>query len=144
MKSAPAIAIDYRPSRLLAAAIAVVGACAAFALALSGTPLWLKLALAAGACAYAAFELRRFLLAAPRRAVWHEAGHWRVIDSDGAEYVAELAGSVVRGDWIVLRLRRRDRSLTALILAPDNSAADLRRRLRVRLAHTAGDTATAV
>jgi toxin CptA len=144
MKSAPAIAIDYRPSRRLAAAIGVVAVAATIALALSGMSLGFKLALGAGACAYAAFELCRFLLAAPRRAVWHAAGHWRILDGDGVEHTAELAGSVVRGDWIVLRLRRHNRAITALILAPDNSDADLRRQLRVRLAHAAGDKPAAV
>ena len=136
MKSAAAIAFDYRPSRWLMVAIAAVAVIALAALAVSGLDAYLKIAVGAVAVAYTTLELRKFLLASLRRAAWHEAGHWRVVDARGEEHVAELAGSVARGNWIVLRLRRRNHVLHALILAPDNSSADLRRRLRVRLANT--------
>jgi len=100
----------------------------------SGVPLSAKLAVAIVACCYAIHSLRRFWLLSPHRVAWHEAGHWRIAGSDGAAHVADLEHAVVRGVWIVLRLRRSDGKRLALILGPDNSDADLRRRLRVRLA----------
>jgi hypothetical protein len=69
-----------------------------------------------------------------RRAAWHPAGHWRIVDADGREHVAELQRATVRGEWIVLTLRRSDGKRVPLLLAPDVCDADTRRRLRVRLA----------
>ena len=134
MKSAAAIAFDYRPSRWLAAAIVLVDVFALVAVAASGIPWAFKLALACAACAYTAWSVRRFLRAGIRRAAWHEGGHWRVADGDGTEHVAELESGIVRGGWIVLRLRRTDGQRVALVLGPDNSNADTHRRLRVQLA----------
>lgn len=141
MKSAAAIAFDYRPSRWVAFAIVLVSALALLAVAASGIPWPFKLALACVACAYTAWSLRRFLGAGVRRAAWHEGGHWRIADGDGTEHVAELESGVVRSGWIVLRLRRTDGRCIALVLGPDNRDADTHRRLRVKLAR-ANDTKT--
>jgi toxin CptA len=135
MKSAAAIAFDYRSSRWLATALVLVNVLALIAIVLSGIPLALKFVLAFGACAYAAWSLHRFLRGRIRRAAWHQGGHWRIAESDGSEHVAELERSTARGGWIVLRLRRTDGRRVALVLGPDNSDADTRRRLRVQLAH---------
>ena len=51
--------------------------------------------------------------------------------------VAELIGSAIRGAWIVLNLRDGDDRRIDLILAPDNSDAETRRLLRVRLSRNA-------
>jgi toxin CptA len=134
MKSAAAIAFDYRPSRWLAAAVAIMLVSALAAIALSGFGVAVKVVLGIVAIVYAAFALRRFLGTAVRRAAWHEAGHWRVVDAAGVEHLAELHHAVVRGNWIVLNLRRSDGARLPMVLAPDNSDADLRRHLRVRLA----------
>jgi len=134
MKSAPAIVFDYTPSRWMATAMIAVMVLAVAAVAASGVPLWSKLVLACLACGYDAYALRAFLRATVRRAAWYEAGHWRVMDNDGIEHLAELHSGVVRGSWIVLRLRRSDGQPIAILLGPDNSDAELRRRLRVRLA----------
>jgi toxin CptA len=139
MKSAPAIAFDYRPSRWLAVAVGGVAFLACVALALSGMPLWAKLAAASVACLCVAHSLRRFWLVPVRRVAWLEAGHWRIAEADGGEHVAELERAVVRGAWIILRLRRSARERLVLVLGPDNSEADLRRRLRVRLARVSED-----
>ena len=141
MKSAAAIAFDYRPSRWIAVAIVLVAALALFAVALSGITLASKLALAGAACAYAAWSLLRFLRVNIRRAAWHHGGHWRLAETDGSEHVAELEHGIVRGGWIVLRLRRADKRRETLVLGPDNSDADTRRLLRVRLARASTDTA---
>ena len=145
MKSAAAIAFDYRPSRLLAAAIVVVLALALLAVWLSGLDPVLKLLAAAAAVAHAAASLRRFLQGnTVRRAAWQEAGHWRVVDRDGEERVADLSGATVRAGWIVLNLRGAGAARITLVLAPDNSAAELRRRLRVRLARGTADPASSM
>ena len=144
MKSAAAIAFEHRPSRLLGAAIVAMLVLALLADALSGLPLAAKLALAAIAIAYAAYSLRRFLQNPVRHAAWHAAGHWRVADRNGGEHVADLVHATVRADWITLNLRRTDGARVTLVLAPDNSDADVRRRLRVRLARGAAEDASAV
>jgi len=138
MKSAGAIAFDYRPSRLVAAAIVAVLLLALGAIGLSGFGSWPALVLAVLAGAYAAFELRRFWRAPARRLAWQEAGHWRIADRDGHEHTAELRGAVVRGGFVALDLRSEGRRVP-IVLAPDNCDADLRRRLRVRLARAADE-----
>jgi len=134
MKSAPAIAFDYVPSRWLATAIVAVALLALVAVAFTGVAAWAKLALDGAVVAYAAHALRRHLGAPTRRVAWHEAGHWRIAPADGEEHVAELRHAVIRGGWLVLTLRAGNGDRVALILGPDNSEADVRRRLRVRLA----------
>ena len=142
MKSAPAIAFDYAPSRSLAAAIVAIALLALAAVALAGVVTWVKLVLVCAVVGYAAHSLRRHLRASMRRVAWHEAGHWRVSSADGDERTAELQHAVVRGGWLVLTLRTGSGERVALILGPDNSDADVRRRLRVRLAR-AREAATA-
>ena len=141
MKSAPAIAFDYSPSRWLAAAIVGIALLALVAVVLAGVAAWAKVLLACAIVVYAARELRGHLRGTARRVAWHEAGHWRIALDDGEERVAELQHAVVRGGWLVLTLRAGNGERVALILGPDNSDADVRRRLRVRLAR-ARDAAT--
>ncbi len=142
MKSAPAIAFDYVPSRWLAAAIAVIALLALFAVAFAGVGTWVRLALACAVVAYVAHALARHLREPTRRAAWHEAGHWRIGMASGEERVAELRHAVVRAGWLVLTLRAGNGERVVLILGPDNSDTDVRRRLRVRLAR-ARDATTA-
>ncbi len=133
MRSAPAIAFDYRPSRWLLAATLVIAVLALVALACSGVPVAVKMALGIFVCAQAGFRLGRFLRPPLRRVAWQPGGHWRVIDADGSEHVAELIAGTVRGAWIMLDLRRTDGRRSAFVLAPDSIDADTRRRLRVCL-----------
>jgi toxin CptA len=137
MKSAAAIAFDYRPSRWLFAAIVLMPLLAIAAIASSGMPGWIKAACGIVACDCAGFALGGYWRPSVHRAVWQSAGHWRISDADGGEHVAELVGSAVRGAWIVLNLRRSDGRRLALILGPDNCDVDVRRLLRVRLARIA-------
>lgn len=136
MKSASAIAFDYRPSRWLIAAIGLVALLAVAAVVASGLPAWSKWPLTVAVAVYAAYELRQLLRDPVRRVSWHEAGHWRIANTDGTEHVAELVHGSVRGTWIVLQLRYTDRRRVSIVLAPDNCDADVHRRLRVRLART--------
>jgi toxin CptA len=133
MKSAPVITFDYRVSRLLLAAIVVAVSLTVVALASCGLTLEAKLFFAALVVAYTAFAMRRFLRSAPRNAAWHATGHWRLACANGDDTGAELCGSAIRGAWSVLSLRQSNGRRLDLILAPDNSDADTRRLLRVRL-----------
>lgn len=135
MKSAAAIAFDYRPSRWLLAAIVVVVALALLSVVVSGMPAPAKTVLCVAAAPWAGIAVGRYWRPLVRRAAWQPAGHWRVGDADGREFTAEIVRGVVRGAWIVLNLRRSDGRNVALILGPDNCDADIRRRLRVRLGH---------
>ena len=134
MKSATPIAFDYRPSRWLFAVVVLMAALAFVAIALSGMPWWAGIFAVIFAAACAGFALGRFLRPLVSRAVWQQAGHWRVTDADGREFTAELTRSVARGAWIVLSLRRSDGKDSVLILGPDNCRMDTRRQLRVRMA----------
>lgn len=137
MKSVPVVAFDYRPSRLLIAALAVASLLAMLALAMSGMALAAKLLCGMLAMVYARLAMRRFIRASPCRAAWQVAGHWRLAFGDGPEMAAELRGSAIRGAWILLNLRANDGCRVDLILAPDNSDAETRRLLRVRLSRNA-------
>lgn len=136
MKSVPAIAFDFRPSRWLLLAVAVIAALALVAIALCGLNPWIKLALAATALAYALHSSLRFLHPPFVRIMWHSAGHWRLLDAAGREQVSELRHAVVLGALIVLLLRVGAKRTCGFVLLPDNCDAETRRRLRVRLART--------
>ncbi len=133
MKSAPLVAFDYFPSRYLVVAVGAVVALALIAVSMSGMDMVAKCIVSCIAAAYSIATIRRFRSSAPVRVGWHTAGHWRLVDHNGTDHVAQLVRSVVRGQWIVLNLRRSDRSRVDLILGPDNSDAETRRLLRVRL-----------
>jgi toxin CptA len=133
MKSAAAIAFDCRPSPGLIAALAVVWLLAMVALFASAVPFAVALAGGAAASPYAAFALRRALMPSVVRCAWHADGQWRVRDRDGFEHAATLRHASVRGPLIVLLLLAGPLRKVAIILLPDNSDADVRRRLRVRL-----------
>jgi toxin CptA len=132
-KSVPPIAFDHRPSLRLVAALLIAAVLAGVALAISGIPPLAKAIVAVVAAGYFGISLRRFLLNAPLRVVWQSSGHWRLIDRRRRESDAELIRATVRGEWMLIELRRTDRTRIALVLAPDNADAETRRALRVRL-----------
>jgi len=132
MTSAPAIGFDYRPSRLPGQLLAIVAALACIAIALSGIPVELKLALATGVLCLA--------LAAARRSthshitgVGYGSDGWALYQADRSQLRATLLSHRVIGTCVLLRLKT-DRATEILMLAPDNSDSDIRRRLRMRLA----------
>jgi toxin CptA len=136
MKSATAIGFDYRPSRWFAACSVGIWLFALLAIAACGMPAWSKMAMAIVASAYAGWALRDFLYPRCRHLFWHAAGHWRVHDAGGQEHVAELRHASVVGGLIVLSFRAPSFGKVSIVLLPDNSDAETRRRLRVRLART--------
>jgi len=134
MTSAPAIGFEYRPSRWLPRVLAIVLLLALVAIALCGLSGWAKLGLALVTLALAGRGVRlasRTLVAA---AGWAPDGGWSMHWADGNDGRAQLESFRVLGAWILLRLRAADGRRVVLLLTPDNSDADLRRRLRMRLA----------
>jgi toxin CptA len=140
MKSAPAIAFDFRPSRWLNVAVWMIVTLAVVAVAFCGIPFWAKGSVVVGIGIYAAIWRLRSSRTRIRRLSWYEAGHWRTVDVDGEERLADLQTGIVRGTWIALRLRDTDGRNLGFVLGPDNSSAELRRQLRVRLARVRDQT----
>lgn len=136
MRSVPAIAFEYRPSRWVAAALSGIALLAIVALCASGLVLWIRCVGSIAAVVYAAWNLRRLLRPKFDHATWHAAGHWRLRGA-GIDQTAELVGARALGALLVLVFRVGPRQRTALALLPDNCSADTRRRLRVRLARMA-------
>lgn len=133
MKSAPAIAFDYRPSRWVPLAIALLLLLALAAITTSGVPWVAKVLLGAGALVHVVIALIRLYRPAIRRCAWYADGQWRVRDARGNDHAANLVRASVRGILIVLVLRSPVQRSSALVLLPDNCDADTHRRLRVRL-----------
>ena len=134
MTSAPAIGFEYRPSRWVARALALIGALALTAVLASGWPFWLQGVAIGGVviCVVrAALQWRRALI---RTVACDVAGQWQLRLRDDSDVAVALAGFRVFGPCILLRFRVAARRESSLLLAPDNSNADLRRRLRARLA----------
>jgi len=133
MRSAPAIAFDYRPSRRIAACAALACVAAAAAPWASALPLALRAGLCAAALAGGAASIARFLRP-PFRRVALRAGGWVLVDAAGAERAARLHSHVRLGPLLVLDFRLAPRGRFRALLAPDNADADVRRRLVPMLA----------
>jgi toxin CptA len=134
MTSAPAIGFEYRPSRRLRQTLVLVAALAWLAVALSALPVWLKLLLAAAVAMATWRTLRRLAAARVTAAGWSAGDAWTLHLADHQDMPATLASFRVLGMFVLLRLRTAERGVQVLLLAPDNSDADIRRRLRMRLA----------
>lgn len=133
MKSAPAIAFDYRPSRLIGVATTCMMALAIAAALLNGLDLPWRLLLALLASALGAIVLyRHFQLRFVRIA--RGAGGWTLVDVQGHDRPANLLAHVHRGGLLVLEFGDESLPRTRFMLTPDNCNADLRRRLVLVLA----------
>jgi len=135
MTSAPAIGFEYRPSRWPAIATAAMLLLAVLAVALSGLPGWARLVVAGSAMAGVLVSLA-WRPAPPASVGWSPESGWSLIGADGCEAGATLVSHRVMAGCLVLELRTPRRQV--LWLMPDNSDADTRRRLRMRLAGQAG------
>lgn len=135
MTSAPAIGFEYRPSRWLGRLLLSVSLLAGLAAGLSALPWTVKL-LIAGAVLLALRHALRQSTALPVEAVgWSRDGSWNLRIPTGEDLAAELASFRVWGEQAVwLRLSLPERRHVTLLLAPDNSGTDIRRRIRMRLA----------
>lgn len=134
MTSAPAIGFEYRPSRWLPRLLWLLAALALLAIALAGLPFWLKLPLALLVAGSAWRAVRRHQRSPVTAAGWSGEGGWSLRFADGSDVPAALASFRVLGATVMLRLRTALPGEQVLLLAPDNSDADIRRRLRMRLA----------
>lgn len=131
MTSAPAIGFEYRPSRQLAwlrRGVVVLAVAAVLSCGLSG---WLKLLLVTLVVLVQLVPWRRREIR-PVAAGWSADGGWTLRLSDGRDESVALRGSRVFGGCVMLKLAGERRS-HGLWLFPDNSDADTRRRLRMRL-----------
>ena len=134
MTSAPAIGFEYRPSRLLQRMLLVVAALAMLSVVLCALALWLKLLLIAGVL-LATWQSARKAAASPVAAAgWSADDSWTLHLAGHEDVPAMLASFRVLGGFVLLRLRTAEQGAQVLLLAPDNSDADIRRRLRMRLA----------
>ncbi|WP_109125949.1 protein YgfX [Dyella sp. C11] len=135
MTSAPAIGFEYRPSRWLGRLLTSTCCLAATALWLADIPWALKLAgtLVLGCSLWKAW--RGQSLVTVRAAGWARDGGWSLRMHAGEDVAGVLASFRVVGEAVVwLRLSLPEKRHVVLLLAPDNSDADIRRRLRMRLA----------
>lgn len=128
MKSAPAIAFDFRPSRIVLAPAAAVVALATAApwFTRFSAPVCAMLSLAA--CGFGAWALWRFLHPPFQRVAWRASG-WTLVDAAGNEHAALLESHARLGTLLALGFRYGAHVRCRLVLAPDNAAADTRRRL---------------
>ncbi|TAM20231.1 MAG: hypothetical protein EPN68_13380 [Rhodanobacter sp.] len=134
MTSAPAIGFEYQPSRLLARALTAVLVLAVLAIASCGFAWWLKPALVILALGLWLHAMRHRSDADVTAAGWAAEGGWNLHRGNGDDAMATLLSFRVLGNFVLLRLREQDQRITTLLLAPDNSDPDIRRRLRMRLA----------
>ncbi|WEN14065.1 hypothetical protein PY254_12550 [Rhodanobacter sp. AS-Z3] len=134
MTSAPAIGFEYRPSRWLRGLPVLVVALALLAIVLCMIPWWSK-ALLAVAVLLAMRKTLRSLAAVPVAAAgWSDDQSWTLRLHNHEDIPATLSSFRVLGSFVLLRLHTVTHGVQVLLLAPDNSDADIRRRLRMRLA----------
>jgi toxin CptA len=134
MTSAPAIGFEYVPSRwpprllvgmAMLSTLAVLG-CAAV--------VWIKLALIALVMA-STWRARKSVSARTVFAVGLSAtDDWTLRHESGEDASATLASFRWLGPFVLLRLCTEGLRPQVVLLAPDNSDDDIRRRLRMRLA----------
>lgn len=144
MKSAPTIAFDYAPSRLVLAALCAVAALAAAAPWFGALPVPACAVLSLLALGLAAFAVRAFRAPPFVRIAWRGDG-WVLLDRAGVEHAALLRSYRHLGAFVALDWRHARRARFRAVLAPDNLDAETRRRLVVllrRIAHA--DDAAAV
>lgn len=136
MKSAPAIAFDYRPCRGIGIAIAGMTAIALLAISRSGIgPAWIwplgVFALVTGLHAlYRHFHPDTVRIA-------RTDGGWLLVDRAGEERAVSLAGHARRGWLLVLQFDGERVGRRSFVLTTDNLDPDLRRRLMLVLAAVA-------
>jgi toxin CptA len=133
MRSAPAIGFEYRPSRWPARLFAVVTGLAVLAIMTSGMPLLARIALALASAATCVHAIRRLHLSI-YAVGWASQSGWTLRGVDGADDAATLVSFRILRQLVLLRLASVRYGKLTLWLMPDNTDADIRRRLRMRLA----------
>jgi hypothetical protein len=132
MRSVPSIAFDARPSPTLAYAAAIGVVAAIVTPWQSALPTIARVAASAVACAAGVVALTRF--ERPRFArVAHGAAGWTLVDPNGEAQSAELVAHRRLGTWLALDFRDTSDRRFRIVLGPDNSDAETRRRLALML-----------
>jgi toxin CptA len=134
MPSAPAIGFEYRPSRHLRRALLAVAGLAVLAVWLCALPASAKVAVSGMVLVVVAHAARRVARTPVTAAGCSEDGQWTLHMSADTDVIATLSSFRVLGGFVLLRLRTTDQDVHTLLLGPDNADADIRRRLRMRLA----------
>jgi toxin CptA len=133
MKSAPAIAFDYRPSRSVGLAIGGMTVLSLLAISHSGISMRWGWILAVAALSTGLHALYRHFHPGMVRIARTGAG-WMLVDRRGLEYPVDLIRHIRRGLLLVLHFRHESGHRRSFVLMPDNVDADLRRRLLLALA----------
>jgi toxin CptA len=134
MTSAPAIGFEYRPSPGYRVVLIAVAALAMLALSLSALSWWIAMPLSLVVLMAAAHTARRIARSPIAAAGWGADDSWTLHLSSHEDVPATLASFRVLGALVLLRFKTARHGTHTLLLAPDNSDADIRRRLRMRLA----------
>lgn len=132
MTFAPAIRFEYRPSRWVPRLLTAMTAIALMATALSGLPWPVRLMLSLASIAGCLNAIGRLRL--PIHTVgWASQTGWTLHGLNGENDAATLASFRIVGEAVLLRMTSSRYGKLTLWLMPDNSDADTRRRLRMRL-----------
>ena len=141
MTSAPAIGFEYVPSRWWSRALAVICVLAMTAIVLCAVAWWVK-GILLTACALLTWRTIRKLSMPLMAAIgWSRDSDWTLHLHDHTDIPATLLSFRVIAAFVLLRLQTPDHGVQVVLLAPDNSDADIRRRLRMRLANMQLDEA---
>ncbi len=143
MTSAPAIGFEYRPSPGYRFVLIGVAALAVLALLLCALAGWLKILLSLAVLVAAVRTVRRIAQSPVSAAGWAADDSWTLHMSSHDDVPATLASFRVLGALVLLRLKTAKHGKHSLLLTPDNSDADIRRRLRMRLATLQSDESSA-
>ena len=134
MPSVPAIGFEYQPPRLLRGAVCAMAALALLSISLSALPPWGNVVLATAVIAATLQTVRRLRRNPVVAAGWGADNLWTLRLASGDDAAATLLSFRALGGFVLLRLHVPELGAQALLLGPDNSDADIRRRLRMRLA----------
>jgi toxin CptA len=108
---------------------------AVLAVLLSGlAPWWAKLLLSLIVLVGTRRSVRLMAQSPVSAAGWGAQDSWTVHMTSHEDVPATLASFRVLGVFVLVRLKTAGHGTHSLLLAPDNSDADIRRRLRMRLA----------
>ncbi|HEY0197967.1 MAG TPA: protein YgfX [Rhodanobacter sp.] len=134
MTSAPAIGFEYSPSRWLPRVSVAVAVLALLALVLCALALWIKLLLIALVLLATWRSMRATSVSVVAAVGLSGDNDWTLRLTTYDDVPATLASFRVLGAFVLLRLHTTSVGTQVVLLAPDNSDADTRRRLRMRLA----------
>ncbi len=136
MTSAPAIGFEYRPSRWPSRVLPLITILAVAAIWLCAIPTGLKIVMTGAAVLAAVRAVSRFARPGVVAAGWARDSGWSLRMATHEDLAATLTSFRTLGHQAIwLHFKARGAGAVSLLLAPDNSDADIRRlRLRMRLA----------